>query len=245
MYITAASGYYGDKKEAAKPIFKTLFDLNSDKALVYEALFNIGLENKDPEAVKYLDKGRELFPDDSGLLFAEINYYLQEGKLDELTGKLKSAIEKEPNNASIYITLGNVYDQLTQKELEAGNTAKADEYFGLAMDYYNQTLEKDPDNFDAVYSQGALYYNKAAGMTEQINELSNDFSAAGTKKYDALKGEMDGYFGQALPYFEKAEKMNGKDLNTLVALREIYARTNQLDKVGPLKARIEAIQAGD
>jgi len=195
--------------------------------------------------ITYLEKGRELFPDDSGLLFAEINYYLQEGKLDQLTGKLKAAIEKEPENTSIYITLGNVYDQLTQKEREAGNQAKANEYFDLAMDYYNQTIEKDPSNFDAVYSQGALYYNKAAGMTEQINQLANDFTPAGTKKYDALKAEMDNQFKEALPFFEKAESMNPKDLNTLVALREIYARIDQLDKVGPLKARIEAIQAGN
>jgi len=156
-----------------------------------------------------------------------------------------AAIEKEPENTSIYITLGNVYDQLTQKEREAGNQAKANEYFDLAMDYYNQTIEKDPSNFDAVYSQGALYYNKAAGMTEQINQLANDFTPAGTKKYDALKAEMDNQFKEALPFFEKAESMNPKDLNTLVALREIYARIDQLDKVGPLKARIEAIQAGN
>jgi len=134
---------------------------------------------------------------------------------------------------------------LTQKEREAGNQAKANEYFDLAMDYYNQTIEKDPSNFDAVYSQGALYYNKAAGMTEQINQLANDFTPAGTKKYDALKAEMDNQFKEALPFFEKAESMNPKDLNTLVALREIYARIDQLDKVGPLKARIEAIQAGN
>jgi len=197
-YVTAASGYYGDKKMEAKPIFMKMYDEGSDKALVYEALFKISSEANEPDAVQYLEKGREVFPDDSGLLFAEINYYLKEGRLDELTGKLKSAIEKEPENASIYITLGNVYDQLTQKEREAGNDAKAQEYFDLSMDYYNQTLERDPTNFDAVYSQGALYYNKAAGMTDKINELANDYTPAGTKKYDAIKGEMDGYFNQAL-----------------------------------------------
>jgi len=243
LYVTAASGYYGDKKAEAKPVLMQLYDAGTDKALVYEALFNIAQGEGEENAVTYLEKGRELFPDDSGLLFAEINYYLKEGKLDQLTGKLKAAIEKEPENTSIYITLGNVYDQLTQKEREAGNEAKANEYFDLAMDYYNQTIEKDPKNFDAVYSQGALYYNKAAGMTDKINELANDFTPAGTKKYDALKAEMDGQFKQALPFFEKAESMNPNDLNTLVALREIYARIDQLDKVGPLKERIEAIQA--
>lgn len=245
FYVTAASGYYGDKKEEAKPIFMKMYEAGTDKALVYEALFKIGSDAKDPDAITYLEKGRELYPEDSGLLFAEINYYLQEGKLDDLTSKLKTAITQEPDNASLYSTLGNVYDQLNQQERAANNTAKADEYFALALDYYNQTLEKDQENFDAVYSQGALYYNKAAGMTGAINDLQNDFSPAGTKKYDALKSEMDGYFKQALPYFQKAEGLDPNDINTLVALREIYARADQLDKVGPLKARIEAIQAGN
>ena len=178
------------------------------------------------------------------MLFAEINYYLTEGKLDILTDKLKSALEKEPDNVTIYTTLGNVYDQLNQTERAAGNTEKADEYFDNALKYYTDALVKDPTNFDAVYSQGALYYNKAASLTGAINELANDFSAAGTKKYDALKAKMDGYFSEAMPYFLKAEGMNGNDLNTLIALKEINARSNKMDKVAEYKAKIEAVQAG-
>ena len=104
--------------------------------------------------------------------------------------------------------------------------------------------EKDPTNFDAVYSQGALYYNKAATYTERINELANDFSAEGTKKYDALKAEMDALFEEALPFFLKAEEMNSKDLNTLIALREINARVNNMEKVTEYKNKIDALQGG-
>jgi tetratricopeptide (TPR) repeat protein len=119
--------------------------------------------------------------------------------------------------------------------------AKADEYFGLAYDYFKQALEKDPKSFDAVYSQGALYYNKAASMTSKLNELGNDYSSAGTKKYNAIKAEMDGYFKEALPYFLKAEGLNSKDLNTMIALKEIYAREGNLEKSGEYKTKIEAL----
>jgi len=243
-YFTAATGYYSQNGAEVASLFEDIVSTGTDKSLPFEALYNIYATDNKEKAVSFLEKGREMFPEDTGLLFAEINYYLTEGKLDVLTGKLKSALEKEPDNITIYTTLGNVYDQLNQGSRDAGDIAKADEYFAESMSYYDQALAKDPTNFDAVYSQGALYYNKAASLTGKINELANDFSAAGTKKYDALKTEMDGYFGEAMPYFIKAEGMNGKDLNTLIALREIYARQSKMDKVGEYKAKIEAVQAG-
>jgi hypothetical protein len=54
---------------------------------------------------------------------------------------------------------------------------------------------------------------------------------------------MDSYFSQAMPYFLKAEGIDGSDLNTLIALKEIYARSNEMEKVGEYKAKIEALQA--
>lgn len=241
FFYTAAAGYLGDYKTEANVLFEKLSAANYPQALVYEALFTVTAEKDEAKAMEILEKGRKLLPDDNSLLFAEINHYLKVGKLNILTDKLKAAIAKEPNNISVYTTLGNVYDQLNQKERGEGNMAKADEYFGLAYDYYKQALEKDPKSFDAVYSQGALYYNKAASMTSKLNELGNDYSSAGTKKYNAIKAEMDGYFKEALPYFLKAEGLNPKDLNTMIALKEIYAREGNLEKSGEYKGKIDAL----
>jgi len=241
LFYTAVSAYFGDNKPASMPLFEKLYGQGNAQPLVYEAMFTMAAEAKQiDKAMTYLEEGRKANPDDNGLLFAEINYYLKEGKLDILTGKLKAAIEKEPDNISIYSTLGNVYDQLNQKERGDGNTAKADEYFSEAFKYFNTALEKDPKNFDATYSLGALFYNKAASMVTQLNAVSNDFSAAGTKKYNAIKEEMDGFFKQALPYFIKAEELDVKDTNTMIALKEIYARTNQLEKASEYKKKLEA-----
>ncbi len=241
-FYTGAAGYYGkvDPKEVI-PVFEALVQEGTDKALTYEALFNLYKDIDKEKSVMYLNKGREMFPDDTGILFAEINYYLQEGKLDVLIDKLKLALEKEPDNVSIYTTLGNVYDQLNQSERKAGNIEKADQYFDEAMKYYTAAIEKDPKNFEATYSQGALYYNKAATYTDEINRLADDYSSAGLKKYEALKKEMDGYFDEALPYFEKAHQLNPNDMNTLIALGEIYARKEMFDKVKEIKAKKEAL----
>lgn len=240
FFYTAAAGYLGDYKEQAVPLFKALYDVKYNQPMVYEALFSMTVDDDEAKALEYLDAGKKIAPDDSSLLFAEINYYLQENKLDVLIDKLKMAIDREPENVSVYTTLGGVYDQLNQTEREAGNIEKADEYFDSALEYYGKALEINPSYFDAKYSQGALFYNKAAGMIDQLNELGNDYSAAGTRKYNALKDEMDGYFNQALPYFIDAEKIDPTDLNVMIALREIYARAGDFEKSNEYKNKIEA-----
>ena len=242
-YALATGGLSNADPSKLSSLALDMVKSGTDKPLVYETLYKLNSGKDDAAALKYLEQGRVKFPDDSGLLFAEINYYLTQGKLDILVDKLKTALTKEPDNISIYTTLGSVYDQLTTQERKAGNSAKVNEYFALAYDYYNQAMAKDPKNFDAIYSLGALYYNKAAAMTEDLNKISSDYSAAGTKKYNALKTEMDGVFEQSLPYFIKAEAMDANDLNTLIALKEIYARKGMLDKSSEYKIRIEKAQS--
>ena len=243
IFYSAVSAYFGKNKDAATPLFEELYNAGKAQPLVYEALFTVNADKDIDKAMKILEAGRMANPEDNGLLFAEINYYLKAGKLEVLTDKLKAAIAKEPDNVSVYNTLGNVYDQLNQKERTANNMEKAEEYFKLAFGYFEQVLAKDPKNFDAVYSQGALYYNKAASMTAKLNELSNDYSSAGTKKYNTIKAEMDNIFKEALPYFLKAEQADPKDQNTMIALKEIYAREGELEKSALYKEKLEALNS--
>ncbi len=242
-YYTVVSGHYGKAPEAeVLPLLEAMYKKGTDKPLIYEALYAIKSKTDETGALAILEAGRTKLPEETSLLFAEINYYLSKGKLGILVDKLKAAIAKEPNNVSVYTTLGNVYDQLVAKEKEAGNTAKAEEYFKNALDYYGQALKLDDKNVTAVYSIGALYYNKAAGYTSEINKLANDYSTAATKKYDALKIEMNAIFDQALPYFISAEKLDPTDRNTLIALKEIYAKKSNFEKVNEYKGKLEAAE---
>ena len=209
---------------------------------VYIGLYNAYSE-KDPEkAEEVLIEGRKLFPNETSMLFQEINLYLRKGKLAELIGKMELALEKEPDNISLYTTFGNVYDRLREKKMEEGDEKGANEYEDKAMNYYEQALAKDSDNFIANYSIGALYYNQAAKLSKEMNALANDYSKAGTQKYNAKKAEMESFFDKALPYFEKADAANPNDLSTLNALKEINARKDNFDKSKEYKQRIEALQ---
>ncbi len=249
MYYAALSAQTGGMNTEAETLYKKLiaakFELKEAPGSIYSGLYNVlNAQKKEEESIKVLEDGVKLYPNDTELLFTQINYYLKQNKLNELIDKLKIAIEKEKSNAGLYTTLASVYDNLSQIELKNNNTAKSDEYAKEAQTYYEQALALDPKNFDAIYSMGAALYNKAAGMTTDLNKLQDDYSDAGTKKYDALKAKMNDYFAQALPYFQRAEALNPNDRNTLTAIREIFVRQGKLDMGEEFKKRVENVDSG-
>ena len=245
LYITGLAALNAGQPEAAAGYFQKLYDMKYEKAAIYEALYKVKAEEDIDAAYKYIEEGRKLFPDDVSLLFAEINHFLRINKLNELIEKLELAIAKEPDNVSLYSTMGNVYDNLYQKEAQGGDAERSKEYFDKALSYYNQAIEKDPTYSDAVYSIGALYYNKAAAMTLELNKLAEDYSKEGLKKYESLKEQIFAEFDKALPHFQKAEALNPNDMNTLIALKEIYARKDDLEKSNEFKERLDKVQAGE
>ena len=178
-------------------------------------------------------------------MFAEINDALARGDLESLVGKLKAAMESEPDNITIPTTLGNVYDQLYQQAIADEDFEMAQSHYDNAKIYFSKALSMDENFFDAVYMMGAVEYNRAAQLAAELNLLAEDYTKEGTKKYDIKKDEMMHQFDTALPYFVKAESLKATDRNTLIALREIYARKDQLDKSNEYKDKIEALPTND
>lgn len=245
MYLTALISTFADKKVENIPLYEKLIATGKDTSFTYSALYDAKMSLKtvadSTAALAALSKGRTKFPDDTQLLFTEINYYLKAGKLDVLIDKLKEGIKREPKNVGLYFTLGNVFDNLSQQEKDE---AKKNEYDTESINYYNKALEIDPKNTEALYSIGARYYNKAAKLSKDMKAMESDFSKAGQKKYDALEKDMQAQFDLALPYFKKAESYNANDQNTLIALKEIFARKNDLKTSNEFKARLQTVTDG-
>jgi hypothetical protein len=241
-FVSAVCAYSADKTQESVDLLEKLRAEDYQDAGVYEYLYKAytDMEQED-KATEVLEAGRMKFPSDKGLLFAEINATLAKGNLEALVSKLKIAMEAEPNNISVPTTLGNVYDQLYQKALADGDMEKAHGHFENAKIYIQKALDINPQHFDAVYMMGALEYNKAAELANEMNALADDYSKEGTKKYQVKQAEMLAQFDKALPYFEKGELLNPEDTNTLLALREIWARKNDLEKSNSYKEKLDAI----
>ena len=165
-FFAGLTGYYAEKYEKTIDLLKKADETGTEDAgvfqFIYESYNKLGNED---EALSYLSAGREKYPEDSGLLFSEINYYLGKGELEKMTSNLEMALEREPDNVSVMQTLGQVYDQLHVKMLETGDTERSKTFFDKSFDNYTKALNLDEDNFDVNYSLGALYYNKAVSYT--------------------------------------------------------------------------------
>ena len=248
QYYLAGLAAFGAKDVAkSKKYYTALYEKGYEESVVYEYLYKIGVEEGGLEggAYKYLEEGREKFPEEITLLFAEINHFLQLGKSDELIEKIKLAIKAEPTNVSLYNVLGNTYDGLYQNASKEGEEEKAEGYFKNAFTQFKKAYEIDNKNNTAVYSMGQLFYNKAALKTQDLQKYASDYSADGMKKYEAAREEVFAQFDNALPFFQLSEALNPNDVNTLIALKEIFAKKDNIETSNIFKERLDALQAGD
>ncbi|MDG1433641.1 MAG: hypothetical protein P8Q41_06510 [Saprospiraceae bacterium] len=235
-FYAGLAAQYGGMTDESIVVFKKLHAQKSKKIEVYDALFKANIETDEAAALKYLEEGRAIDPENIGLLFSEINFYLKKGQYEILEGKLKEAMDKEPGNASLRAVMGNVYNDFYKKEKDSD---KAMVHFLKAEDYYKQALEIDDKSFEALYSLGELNYNRAAGLVLKYNGLP---LTASQREADSLKSDYQNAFEKALPYFLKADDLNSKDFNTILALKEIYAKKDDFETSNKYKVRLEAMK---
>ena len=245
IFVSAVCAQQAGMNEKAEALYMRLLERGVEKPEIYEGLFNVNLADNPEKAQGYLVTGREKYPENVGLLFADINKDLQSGNLEGVQGKLMMALEKDPENPTVHLTLGNVYDQIYQKYDAEGDVENAKVFFDKAKERYGSSLELKPDYFDALYSLGAIEYNRAVGLTEELNILADDYSREGTRKYNAKKAEIDEVLEVSLPYFKKCEAINPNDRNTVIALKELFARKDDLEVSNIFKERLEKIENGE
>jgi tetratricopeptide (TPR) repeat protein len=235
MFYTAYTGMQIGKLDTAKILYSTLSGYTYNTAEnykfmqrnVYLDLATIYKEQKDTaSALATLKKGEQLAPDEESLIIAELNIELAQKKFAQAITGLKAAIQLEPANAGFYYNLGLAYEQT--KDMTDAEAA------------YRKAVELKPDYGDAQYSIGALYFNRAVEVNKQMNDLPPTQQA----RYVSMSKTRDSLFQMALPELEKAHQINPKDMETLRALRELYTRTNQLDKAAEIKKEMDALEPG-
>lgn len=121
--------------------------------------------------------------------------------------------------------------KLNEIVTKCSNVEQATKYFDAAVDAYKKAINLEPTNFEANLNLGALYYNKAIELNKVMINLPLDAEA----EYLAMEKERNSLYLLALPYFEAALAANPKDIPTMQALKEIYAKTGNMAKVNEMK----------
>lgn len=255
--INAYSAYYGKDMDNALPALHALKDNPIEgNASIYLMLADI-YRNQDNTAkeLEIIEAARAKYPSNENVRNEELNYYIRTNQQDKLLKKLKDAVASEPNNPIYQYNLANAYTNMAfPKDADGNSMDKPENYDQLLADAeagFKKALDADPDNMGYHYDMGVLYYNQSAEVTNDMNQVTGT-SAEDDKKWNALKEKRNALFAKAMPYFEKIvntfepkfDKLSNDDksiyVNSLRAMREMYAKQNMLDKSKELKEKIDA-----
>jgi tetratricopeptide (TPR) repeat protein len=207
----------------AEVLYQSLLDKGISQPDIYASMGELYVGMGDTaKAIAIISKGTSLYPNDKGLMIQELNVYLFSKRFDEAEVKLKEAIEKDPKFVPLYVQLANIYEL----KKDTANARKT----------YEQAIAIEPNSFDAQYRLGAMYYNQAVELNNTMNKLDLNQQ----KQYDLLKVQRDATFRRSLPYLENAHLQDPKDMDTMIALKELYARLNMNDKLDDIKRQMDA-----
>ncbi|HTN17966.1 MAG TPA: hypothetical protein VL092_09815 [Chitinophagaceae bacterium] len=218
---------------------------------IYSTLIDIYTEKNDPAAVeKTLNEAKTLFPSNAEISRQEMNYYSRAGKKEILIQKMEEAAKADPNNSLLQYNLGVLYSSLANPQEADGKPGKkpanSKDLEAKAEMAYKMAIDGDPNKAEYVYNLGALYFNNAADITNQMNAISGT-TDADNKKYDALKALRLTQFTKGLEYFQKSynllkpksDKLSAEDASTyrdtLLALKTIYYALGQTEKGDDIK----------
>lgn len=166
---------------------------------------------------KTFEEGMKIFPDSAFFLNNLINTYIYSNRNEKALEMLNVAIQKNPNDATLYNVMGHVYENGVK------NIAEAEKYYLLA-------LEKDPNMPVVLSNIGRIYYNQGVNKLSEANMIND------SKKYQEELGLAKDLFKKALPYYKKAHEAEPEKMDNMIALRGIYYNLN----MGP---ELEAIEA--
>lgn len=158
------------------------------------------------KALEASRRAKEKFPENGEFPKVEIGLLIELERIEEAKKGLEEAVVREPDNKTYHFYLGYVNSKL--------------EKFDDAKKNFEQALKLDPSYFDAQYYLAQVYLIDAAKIMDQLKNLG--ISAADRKKQADLDKLLVQRYREALPHWEKAEKLKPNDLDVLDRLRTIY-----------------------
>jgi len=220
IYNAALAAKNSGDHEAAAKFFEKSAEIGYGGSDTYFLLKNeyISLDDS-TKALEALQRGFELYPDTSLILFELVNYYLSIGDADEGMRYLTLAQEKEKGNPSIYFAKGTLYERMGEKE--------------KAMEAYKESLVVDPEFFNSWFNIGALHFNNAVELYDVANTKED------LDEYNAAKEAADNELKMAIAPMEKAYELNPDEKATLETLQTIYYRLGLTEEYEAIKAKLE------
>jgi tetratricopeptide repeat protein len=160
----------------------------------------------------------------------------------------KVAIKNFETFKEYYLLVDPSQDNFKQKDIDFANAiatvytriyegdrkGKVD-YLSMAKASYNKVLTLDPNNINANYNMGILYYNQAVNLINQ-SDYDLDIVALNDVQDNSIN-----LFKSSLPFMEKAYSLDPNRRETLLGLSGIYFSLNEKEKSNEFKQKLEQI----
>ncbi|MCA5005534.1 tetratricopeptide repeat protein [Sphingobacterium bovistauri] len=179
--------------------------------------------NDTTNAIKYAGMAAKMYPDDNEIANQNINYNIALGNTNGILDELKSQIEKEPTNKTLYFYLGIA-------EASLNNNQKA-------FEAYKKALEIDPNYLDANINAGVTLINTIKDELQVLNSnktLSNS-------QYNTKIGELKEKVKPAEQFFLKVVEAEPKNESGLKGLKSVYDFLQLEDKSKEVQAKLDAL----
>ena len=254
LYMARSAYYQGNLEEGINQMNKVKSNPITKSSDSYLTLlkayseYNAANANKLATAeMETIQEARVAFPNDANIRNTEMNYYLKNGKMADLVKKIEDGLKSDPANGDMNFNVALLYQGMASPK-EGAKPANATELNNKAEAAFKKAVAASPESANYLYNFGALYFNMAYDVNEQMNKQGT--SPAEMKKYDELKKQRNAYFDQAKPMMEKAVtnlgsgtmKDSDKDVYRacLVALKQMYAVADNKAKVDEFTAKLDA-----
>jgi len=165
------------------------------------------------KAYEILEKGREVFPNESSIQLEEAQLYMETGNNAKLREAMIVAIKADDTQSNLYVILGQTYD--------------SDGDYENAIYNYQKAIDLGNESANVYYNIGAIYSNKGKVFLDEAKNLPLDEA----KKYSELVEKGNTELEKAMPYFEKSLEINPDDNYTVLALKTIYIQLRLNDKL--------------
>jgi len=198
---------------------RNLHRMSREEKVIYEASAVFAAScyrdrNMPEKAIDVLTEARYGQPESMTILIELINIYLAQEAWQSAIPIASAALDIDPLNIQIVKALAAALDN-------AGMTEKSREM-------YMRCLTMNPNSFWAFYNLGSSFFNEGVNLANKANDLWKPrMTAYENSRQRSLESQALDAFISARPYLEAALELEPKDVNTIRALRDIYARTGQ------------------
>ncbi len=223
IYLTIYTGELTERTYESKWLYEELRlqGVSEEQMYVHNYMMLAGL-GQDEKAESILRTGLAKFPNSISLTMYTLHWLNSQGRFEEVIQLVDQKLDIPGHpKARLYFIKGMAANQ--QYETISGRyPQEAETYFYIAEAAYRKALDLSPSSFDYTYSLAALYYNKALLLDQE------DKSSTQSEAYAQM-------IQRAEETLEITMLLNANNSNVIGALKDIYQRTNQTQKLDNLE----------